>query len=227
MSDTFLQILILTGLSGILVAAYQMQKRRRQLRFIETYQWPQGLLDKLKAHHPNLTHQDLTAVSLGLKQFFRAYLRGGRRNVAMPSQIADDLWHEFILYTRAYHRFCDQAFGRYLHHTPAVALRHNQKHDNEGLRRVWWQACREEGIDVRAPKSLPLLFTLDASLRIPGGYHYTPDCDQLRRRGVAGTQCGGDMSSSSFDGGTSGLGDGDGSGGDGGGDGGGGGCGGD
>lgn len=52
-----------------------------------------------------------------LKQFFAAYLTGGGRPVSMPSQIVDDLWHEFILYTRDYQKFCRWAFGRLLHHT--------------------------------------------------------------------------------------------------------------
>lgn len=127
------------------------------------------------------------------------------------------LWYEFILHTREYHRFCRGAFGRYLHHTPAVVLRKDQKHGNEGLRRVWTYACREEGIELSVPKSLPLLFGLDAALRIPNGVHYAPDCDALRRHGVADAQCGGDMSCGSIDGGTAGLGDGgdgDGGGGD-------------
>lgn len=213
-------------MSGVTYTAYAFYRHQRRLQFIEDYTLPPGLIAKLKAEHPHLSQSDLVQVTLGLKQFFRAYLKGGRRYVAMPSQVADDLWHEFILYTRDYERFCSKAFGRFLHHTPAVVLRKSQKDDNTGLRRVWWQACKEEGIDVKAPKALPLLFALDAALNIKNGFHYTPDCAALRKRGAAGAQCGGDFSSTTFDGGTSGLGDGDGSSGDGG-DGGGGGCGGD
>lgn len=35
----------------------------------------------------------------------------------MPPTI-DPIWHEFILFTREYHKFCKTLFGRYLHHTP-------------------------------------------------------------------------------------------------------------
>lgn len=31
----------------------------------------------------------------------------------------DNLWHEFILFTREYHSFCRACFGRYIHHSPA------------------------------------------------------------------------------------------------------------
>ncbi len=224
MSSTFTYILTATAVSGVVYAAFALGRHQRRLQFIEDYRLPPGLLAKLEAAHPHLTHSELIQVTRGLKQYFRAYLKSGRRYVAMPSQVADDLWHEFILYTRDYDRFCAKAFGRFLHHTPAIVLRKSQKQDNEGLRRVWWQACKEEGIDVKAPKALPLLFALDADLNIKGGYHYTPDCAALRKRGVAGSQCGGDFSSMTFDGGTAGLGDGDGGSGDGDG---GGGCGGD
>jgi hypothetical protein len=134
----------------------------------------------------------------------------------MPSQVADDLWHEFILYTKAYEDFCKQAFGRFLHHTPAAVLAPGARSSNEGLRRVWFQCCKQENIDPRNATRLPLLFALDAKFNIPGGYRYAPDCEELRRGGQRSTQCGGDFSNTSFDGGTSGFGDGDG-GGDGGG----------
>ena len=148
----------------------------------------------------------------------------------MPSEVVDELWHEFILYTRDYHAFCSKAFGRFLHHTPAVRLSPGLKSSNEGLRRVWFQCCKQENISPSNPWRLPLLFALDTKFNIPNGYVYAPDCEELRRNGSYGGQCGGDFSISSVDGGTDGFGDGDSSvdSGDSGGDGGcGGGCGGD
>jgi hypothetical protein len=149
----------------------------------------------------------------------------------MPSQVADDLWHEFILYTRDYDAFCRRAFGGFLHHTPAVVLSEHRK-NNEGLRRVWWYCCKYENIDPVTPSRLPLLFALDSKLKIANGFFYQPDCKALRESGSGGSpHCGGDFSDSSFDGSSDGFGDGssDSGGGDsgGGGDGGGGGCGGD
>lgn len=35
-----------------------------------------------------------------------------------PLLIIDEMWHEFILVTRDYTRFCDSMFGRYIHHAP-------------------------------------------------------------------------------------------------------------
>ena len=205
----FVYVFGFIGVAGILFA---LNDRRRTLalkraEFIRTYEWPRGLLHKLIVRHPKLRPKDAALVSRGLRQFFVAYLMSGRKYVAMPSQIADDLWHEFILYTRDYEEFCKKAFGGFLHHTPAVALKEGQKKDNEGLRRVWWFVCKYENVNPVRPTRMPLLFALDTKLRIPGGYVYHPDCEQLRKSGSAGTQCGGDFSSSSYDGGTAGFGD--------------------
>lgn len=183
-------------------------RRLKRAEFIRTYEWPPGLLDKLAGHHRGFTRKESALVAQGLRQFFLAYLNSGRAYVAMPSQAADDLWHAFILYTRAYQEFCQKAFGGFLHHTPAVALKEGRKKDNTGLRRVWLQCCKLDGINPVKPTRLPLLFALDTKLNIPGGYRYEPDCAQLRRNGDAGSQCGGDFSSSSYDGGTDGMSDG-------------------
>jgi hypothetical protein len=204
-------IVLLTLLLVLLALVWRALRRARRADFIRQYTLPQGLFEKLRARHPQLTLKDCQLVAQALRQFFLAYLAGGRQPVAMPSQVVDDLWHEFILYTRHYDDFCRKAFGRFMHHTPAVALSSDQQ-NNSGLRRAWWYACKEENIDPRQPTRLPLLFALDTKLGIAGGFRYAPDCAALRAtdsgNGGNGTvHCGGDFSSSSFDGGTDGFGD--------------------
>jgi len=193
--------------------------RWRQLaraEFIRRYTFPHGLFDKVHAKRPELDKKELQLIAHALRQFFLAYLHGGRRYVSMPSQVVDDLWHEFILYTRHYDAFCRRAFGGFLHHTPAIALG-SARQSNAGLRRCWWQVCLEENINPKSPTRLPLLFALDTKLGVPNGFRYVADCEALRRSGrdEPALHCGGDFSSSSVDGGTDGFGDG-GGGGDGG-----------
>lgn len=217
---------ILAALAVLLAVAVMAAHLRRLKRaeFIRSYQLPPGLFDRFDKVRPGLDLKSKQLVARGLRKFFLAHLNSGRKYVSMPSQVVDDLWHEFILYTRHYDDFCRKAFGRFMHHTPAVALGSHQQ-NNSGLRRAWWYACKEENIDPRQPTRLPLLFALDTKLGIAGGFHYAPDCAALRENKAAnggnGTvHCGGDFSSSSFDGGTDGFGDsassGDGSGSDGG-----------
>ena len=39
--------------------------------------------------------------------------------VILPSmEVVDDLWHEFILYTKDYADFCCRHFGHFIHHEP-------------------------------------------------------------------------------------------------------------
>lgn len=215
------------ALAVVLFALWQRLVALRRESYIRAFALPHGLFDKLRARHPDLTLKDCQLVARGLRQFFLSYLKSGRKFVSMPSQVADDLWHEFILYTRNYEAFCNKAFGRFLHHTPAVVL-DSERQSNAGLRRCWWYACQDENINPRAPTRLPLLFALDGKLNIANGFRYVADCDSVRRQSADSrggvVHCGGDFSSTAYDGSTDGLGDagaGD-SGGDGGGDGGGG-----
>lgn len=199
----------------------------RRANHIREYRFPPGLLASLREHHAHLTGGQLQLVARGLRQFFLVWLRAKGKPVAMPSKVVDDLWHGFILHTRHYHDFCNKAFGRYLHHTPAHVLSKDRL-DNAALRRTWAHACAEENIDPRKPTRLPLLFALDAKLGIEGGYRYALDCAKLRDTvgdggGNGSVHCAGDFGDDGFDGGTDGLGDAD----SGGGDGDGGGCGGD
>ncbi|WP_407664233.1 glycine-rich domain-containing protein [Mycolicibacterium psychrotolerans] len=38
--------------------------------------------------------------------------------IGMPSRAVDEAWHGFILCTARYSTFCEEAYGRYLHHHP-------------------------------------------------------------------------------------------------------------
>lgn len=186
------------------VAYLRHGSRLRRERYILAYRLPPSLLHQLGQRHPALGEQDIELVVRALKQFFLAYLHGGFRFVAMPSQLTDDLWHEFILCTRLYELFCHKAFGRFLHHTPASVLSRNQM-NNKGLRRVWRECCRQEGIDAKKPGRLPLLFALDSRFNVEGGFLYAPDCSVLRRQqktedGYMPVHCGADFMGSDFSG---------------------------
>ncbi len=160
------------ALALIAFLVWRHSQMLRRAEFIRTYEWPPQLLDKLQRKHPGFSRKETALVSKGLRQFFNAYLKSGRQQVSMPSEVVDQLWHEFILYTQAYKDFCRKAFGGFLHHTPAVMLAPERRASNAGLRRVWWHCCKDENIDPRNPTRLPLLFALDSKLNIAGGYRY-------------------------------------------------------
>jgi hypothetical protein len=182
------------ALCSILILAFAVPSwlELRRAEFIRTYKLPPGLLNKLAKRHPGLTRKECALVSRGLRQYFIAYLMSKHQFVSMPSVVVDDLWHEFILYTREYQRFCRRAFGGFLHHAPAAVLG-EQERTNVGLRRVWLYACKYENIDPLEPTRLPLLFALDAKFNIAGGFRYHPHCEALREGGDASLHCAGDL----------------------------------
>ena len=85
--------------------------------------------------------------------------------------------------------WCDAAFGKLLHHTPAEVLGRDPRR-NDGLRRTWYWACKEESIDPRQPSRLPLLFALDKKFDIAGGFAYVPDCRDIDRQSGSDVYCG-------------------------------------
>ncbi len=200
--------------------AYRSWRRHQRKKFIAQFEFPVHLRRKLREARPGLTRAQEDLVFDGLRQYFQACRAAGKRFVSMPSQAVDDAWHAYILSTRAYRDFCSKAFGRFLHHTPAEAMK-SPTVATEGIKRAWWLTCRMEKIDPKAPAALPLLFAIDERLGIADGFRYDLHCEP---GGTGFCASGIGCSSGCGSGGCCG----DGGGGDGGGgDGGGGGCGGD
>lgn len=183
------------------------QSLRRQ--FVREASLPRHLGAKLRQQYPQLGAGDVDLVLRGLRQFFMAHLRSNRSFVAMPSKVADAAWHEFILHTRGYEQWCRVAFGRLLHHTPAEVLGTDPKR-NQGLRRSWFWACKEESINPRAPSRLPLLFALDKKFAIEGGFNYVPDCKDIDRQSGSDAYCGSEFGEGGGFGDAGGCGGGDG-----------------
>lgn len=148
--------------------------RARRLKIINGYRFPDGIRRSVKSRYPHLTEADVDRVFSGLRQYFRIALRR-RALVSMPSQVVDVAWHEFILFTRDYRDFCRRGIGRFLHHVPAEAMR-APTDAQEGIRRAWYFACRDERTAPRQAHRLPLLFALDAELGIADGFRYRLDC---------------------------------------------------
>lgn len=192
---------LFAGFVFVATLAWVEKSMRRQ--FIREARLPPFLIGKLRAAHPQLSPRDAELVLRGLRQFFMAHLRSDRKFVAMPSRVVDTAWHEFILHTQAYQTWCQAAFGRMLHHSPAEVLGKDARR-NDGLRRTWYWACKEESIDPRKPARLPLLFALDIKFAIAGGFHYIPDCRAIERATGTDAHCGSSFGDSSSDSGSSG-----------------------
>lgn len=176
--------LVLLGLiATALVVLYRGWLLKRRIGYLHTYVLPDVVLARFREKHAGLSRAQEGRVREALFQYFHICQRARGKFVSMPSQVVDDLWHDFILFTRHYERFCDRAFGRFLHHTPVEAMT-TPTLATEGIRRTWLHACRLEVIDPKQPARLPLLFALDAELGISNGFHYTLNCEQAATSSV-------------------------------------------
>lgn len=201
---------VLALASLLAVALWRVWARWQHEKIVREAPLPQYLKRKLRATYPQCSDKDAHLVERGLRQFFLACLRSKKGFVAMPSKAVDAMWHEFILNTQAYKDWCELALGWFLHHTPAEALGAKAK-GNDGLRRAWYWACRDEAINPKAPSRLPLLFALDAKLAIAGGFTYQANCRDIQHKSAAGAgdggvYCGTDFSDGSFSGDAGGFG---------------------
>jgi hypothetical protein len=169
------KIVLISLLVLVAVLLWRSWSRQRRGAYIAAYPYQRFLDKRLAACRPELSAEQRSEVFAALDDYFQLCRKAGRRMVAMPSQAADDAWHEFILFTRQYDKFCRHAFGRFLHHTPAEAMR-TPTQASDGLKRAWRLACAHEKINPKAPERLPRLFALDAALGIAGGFVYQLDC---------------------------------------------------
>lgn len=201
-------LLVVAMLVAVIVHKIRQSARRR---FIQEHRFPSLLSKTVSATYPHLDATQLQKVLRGLKQYFQICHRAGKTPVSMPSQVVDVAWHAYILSTRQYQQFCDQAFGRFLHHTPAEAMQ-NKTLAQDGIKRAWRIACAEEGINPRTPNRLPLLFALDAELGIANGFVYQLDCLSRTGNGYCASHIGCSSGCSGASGSDSGCSSGDGGG---------------
>ncbi len=177
-------------LIAVLVSIARALLQRWRLAWIARQNIPPGVERRFRERRPELNDADVQQVGQGLRDYFHICCQAGsRRMVSMPSQVVDELWHEFILFTRDYARFCDKALGRFLHHVPAEAMR-SKTQAQDGIKRAWRLACQKEKINPRHPLKLPLLFRIDRELDIENGFVYSLDC---RRDSRGNAYCGGDI----------------------------------
>jgi uncharacterized membrane protein YgcG len=190
-SSKEVKLLFVPSAIGLILGLAFINSLRR--KFIRESILPLHVQVKLQKIYPHLSNSNTDLVMQGLRQFFLAYSQSQKKFVAMPSQVADEAWHEFILDTKNYSDWCKIAFGKYLHHSPAVVLG-KDKAKNDGLRRVWYWACKADGINPNSPLRLPLLFALDKKLKIENGFFYETNC---KLAGQREDYCGSDFGGSS------------------------------
>lgn len=163
-----------------LYKSHQKKKIRKALHFIENYTFPQRVQESVLKTYPHLSETDAKLALKALRDYFYIARQADNHMVSMPSQVVDVAWHEFLLFTALYQKFCDRAFGHYFHHHPTEAMQ-SQTMAQEGIKRSWKLACLKEKIDPKNPHKLPLLFAIDGNMQIKDGFTYTLNCkNQLK-----------------------------------------------
>jgi hypothetical protein len=125
----------------------------------------------------------------------------------MPSQVVDDLWHEFILYTKAYDAFCGRPSGASCT-TRQPSCSAPKSATTKACAASGGSACKEENIDPRQPLAPAPAVRLDTKLGIADGFVYASRTASRCRARAGNIHCGSDFSDSSIDGCTDGFADG-------------------
>jgi hypothetical protein len=151
-----------------------MTPKRRRRAFIEGYEFPMALKNKIREE---LDGDRPVGVALeGLREWYLACLEAGpKATLGMPSKAVDVAWHEMILMTRMYHHFCERAFGYYLHHSPEAVMDAPMR---DGLARTLAAVERNRALTMAG---IPMLFAIDSELDLEGGQAWEmQDIDALR-----------------------------------------------
>lgn len=124
-----LWIILGLGLLTIITANFLGVDKEKAELFIEQYQFPNALKQKLQQNYPDLNDEEIDLVFEALRDFFQLHVIYSGMAFSMPSKIVDEAWHQMILFTKTYQAFCKQAFGRFLHHSPAVDKNPNENQE--------------------------------------------------------------------------------------------------
>ncbi len=112
-------------------AAIKSKKTKEKLGLLKEYRYPDAAKTKLRDYFP-FTYMDDDELEICITEWKRfiglivirrfeknSYYKNANRRVAMTSELIDQVWHVFIMFSIEYHNFSMMLFGEYLHHVPA------------------------------------------------------------------------------------------------------------
>ncbi|MBB6578250.1 hypothetical protein HNP33_002331 [Comamonas odontotermitis] len=151
--------------------------QRQRLRYVQAYAFQPRYHDALRVAYPQLDAEGFKQAEQALRQFFIMHLLAPGERLLMPSNLADALWHTFILDTRRYQQFCQQAFGQIFHHIPSHDMPSSASVAGQGGRermQATWNAAMasKRWLPLAMLGGIPLLFALDAHSGIEGGQRF-------------------------------------------------------
>jgi hypothetical protein len=100
-------------------------KTLESLSKLDKFQIPSGVVERLrqKKIFNDMTDGQLKEILDEFKKYMAILVinyRNGKK-VEMVSELVDEVWHTFILFTNEYRKFCETIIGEYIHHEPNVS----------------------------------------------------------------------------------------------------------
>jgi hypothetical protein len=100
-------------------------KTLESLSKLDKFQIPSGVVERLRQKKPfnDMTDGQLKEILDEFKKYIAILIinyRNGKK-VEMVSELVDEVWHTFILFTNEYRKFCEAIIGEYIHHEPHVS----------------------------------------------------------------------------------------------------------
>jgi hypothetical protein len=80
------------------------------------YRFP-PLVERLK-NELNLSHKDAEQLFKDMLMFLYICGTNTAQSRYSPPPMIDEAWHNFIMFTKEYAKFCEDHFGHFLHHNP-------------------------------------------------------------------------------------------------------------
>jgi hypothetical protein len=166
-------------LMAVSVIALEGRQYSRQKIALEDWKFDNSYTQVVLQKYPHLQEADVIAAFEQLRLYFQICWRYEKRLVAMPSRLIDTCWHVFICDTRDYARFCEAAFGRFLHHEPPkgdelqkTGISERNQRQMLANARAYQGAMRHSVHDSLAVSAL---FSMDERLRIDDGFCYSAE----------------------------------------------------
>ncbi len=98
------------------------RKTRKSIEALRKYDIPSGVRERLTKEYPfsRMSSDEIDACLIEFKKFVAVLLilREQKQRVAMVSEIIDEVWHTFVLFTIEYAEFSRKVAGEYIHHIP-------------------------------------------------------------------------------------------------------------
>lgn len=95
------------------------KKEKDRIEYFKNYKIPLYIKERFLNDFDYL-EEDYEDIEKALMDYFSLFLPKEHNGLIFdfPSQVVDDLWHTFILYTKDYRDFCENSFGRFIDHIP-------------------------------------------------------------------------------------------------------------